>query len=567
MLFFLIGSFFYTSAVYGKTQLCFKIEGLSDARILKNIHDRLSIDEQHNCRSSRTIFQIKKRFNRSLKEIRLALQPFGYFKPVIRDHLSYFHHHWQATYQIYLGPALRIRKLNIIVSGPGRFNDVLRQYLRQIPLHDHDILDIQVYNDIKQKLFKIIRNQGYINATFKNKIIIDLKNYHASILLELLTGDKYYYGPVKFTNHIYNQAFMNRIIYLNQQDFFSSNTLIDLQESMEKSYYFKHVIFMPDFSKIQNHHIPLTVDYTVPKKRRYHLGFGYGTLTGPRLIAGYNLRRINADGHHFDSELKLSSVLSTLTANYFIPGKNPLTDNWIIGATIKQFQPKSGSSTSATFTAGYSTKVKDIDVDLTLNYLTERFKIWNKPHQTAHIFYPNLGLQYVKADDLINPSSGISINFNLRGASQSLWATSSFIQSEVKGKLIITPISFGKIILRGDIGMTGVHKLYRFPLSLRYFAGGINSIRGFADSSIGPGKYLLVGSAEYQQHLVSNWYGAIFYDVGNATNHFDTPFARGTGIGIVYKTLVGPIKLYFAQAISKKTRPNSIEFSVGPEFS
>lgn len=154
----------------------------------------------------------------------------------------------------------------------------------------------------------------------------------------------------------------------------------------------------------------------------------------------------------------------------------------------------------------------------------------------------------------------------MQGASSNILSSTSFLQGELKGKLFMTPFSFAHLILRGDLGYTVVNDLNDLPLSMRFFAGGMTTIRGYSDSSIGPGKYLGVASIEYRNHLAYDFSGAVFYDMGTATNHFGTPLSRGAGVGLIYESIVGPIKLYAARALSKKGHPYQIEFSLGPEF-
>jgi translocation and assembly module TamA len=201
-----------------------------------------------------------------------------------------------------------------------------------------------------------------------------------------------------------------------------------------------------------------------------------------------------------------------------------------------------------------------------MNYLWERYTVENQPNQNSQLIYPSLNLTYLKTDSIVKPTYGRSLNFLLQGASQNLLSSTSFLQAELHGKILTTPVSFGRLILSGDVGYTVVHELNDLPLSMRFFAGGINSVRGYGPSSIGPGKYLGVASIEYRNHIAYDLYGAVFYDVGTATNHYGQNMVRGAGVGLVYESVVGPIKIYVARALSKPRMPHSVEFSVGPEF-
>jgi translocation and assembly module TamA len=130
----------------------------------------------------------------------------------------------------------------------------------------------------------------------------------------------------------------------------------------------------------------------------------------------------------------------------------------------------------------------------------------------------------------------------------------------------VSPTSLSRVIIRGDLGYTVVNDLARLPLTLRFLAGGLGSVRGYAFGSIGPGRYLETASAEYQHVIYGNFSGALFYDVGTATNHFNDVLLRGEGVGIVYNSIIGPIQVYVARAMSKPGKPLSIEFNIGPDL-
>lgn len=111
--------------------------------------------------------------------------------------------------------------------------------------------------------------------------------------------------------------------------------------------------------------------------------------------------------------------------------------------------------------------------------------------------------------------------------------------------------------------------------SLRFFAGGDNSIRGYGYESISPrdesdaltgAKFLATSSFEYQYRLVGNWWGAAFYDIGDAFN--DKPeWKRGTGVGVRWASPVGPVSLDFAWGLdAKKGDEFQLHFSLGPEL-
>lgn len=553
------------SIAYANGNLSFAIDGIS-GDVLQNVESRLAA-VQATYGKTLSADKVESIYQQAPQEIRKALEPYGYFKPSISGELLQQKNDFVAKFSIKPGPVLRITRIDVSVAGPGENNPKIEKYLSNFPIETGDIFKTETYEKAKEDLFQIANEQGYIKAYLaKSKVTINLVTYEASIVLHLQTGPRYYFGTVNFEESPYSSRFLQRFVPFNENQPFSSQKLITFQQELANTFYFQQVVVTPDFDQAQNYRVPITVSVDAPKAKRYTIGVGYGSYTGPRLTAGATLRRVTNTGQHLDAQLKLSSVLSGLAAKYYIPGKDPLTDQWLIGANYQRFLPKKGSSSSETLTAGYVRKTHHFQTSLNLNFLFERYKVVGQPTRASKLLYPSLILSYTKADDLINPRFGKSVSLTVQGATEDILSSTSFAQALLKAKYMYSPFSFGSFILRGELGYTAVHSLNDLPLSMRFFAGGINSVRGYPDSSIGPGRYLEVGSIEYQQHIVGNWNAAIFYDVGTATDHWGSALFKGEGVGVIYKSLVGPINLYVARAMSKPKKPYVIEFSIGPEF-
>ena len=90
-----------------------------------------------------------------------------------------------------------------------------------------------------------------------------------------------------------------------------------------------------------------------------------------------------------------------------------------------------------------------------------------------------------------------------------------------------------RLFLRLDIEATYVSDYNNLPLSLRFTAGGTQSVRGYRYQSLGP-KYLLTNSIELQHRIKGNWFVGIFHDMGNAFNNVNHPdLQKSAGVGIV----------------------------------
>src|SRR5699024_5397938 len=114
----------------------------------------------------------------------------------------------------------------------------------------------------------------------------------------------------------------------------------------------------------------------------------------------------------------------------------------------------------------------------------------------------------------------------------------------------------GRIMARIDIGTTLTDKVTVLPSSVRFFAGGDHSVRGYGYQRLGPkndegdvigGRHKLTGGIEYDYLFAPSWAWAVFVDAGNA---YDTAHAQlddfetlyGYGAGIRWRSPIGPIR-------------------------
>ena len=115
------------------------------------------------------------------------------------------------------------------------------------------------------------------------------------------------------------------------------------------------------------------------------------------------------------------------------------------------------------------------------------------------------------------------------------------------------------------------------PPSLRYFAGGDRSIRGYAFREVGPrtpapdryalgGKNVLVASAEYEHYFAgSPWGVAAFVDTGSA---FDNTIAlkTGIGLGLRWKSPVGPVRVDVAHGLDTPDSSFQLYLNIGADL-
>ncbi|MGD9152629.1 MAG: BamA/TamA family outer membrane protein [Gammaproteobacteria bacterium] len=514
---------------------------------------------------------IQNLFQKGTKEIRLAIQPFGYFKPSITKKLTSKNNVWTAYYNVNPGPPLHITTLHINIIGPGAHNQQLQKLVIRLRRKTGKIFSTKLYNDITNRLLEKAQENGYLLANFsKNQIIINQHQYTCAITLVFDTGPRYYFGIVTFSPSPLAKSFLHRYVDFNSKTPFSYTKLLDLQNHLSGSGYFSSVTTVTNHKNPKQKHIPVRINLKMNKNKAYKFGIGYGTASGARVTLGFNWRWLNRSGDKLNLYTRLSQTERNLVAQYIIPGKHPANEQYAITGGIYKITPQQGISYMQSLGVSYIRNYTRWQQTISLEGQNEHYRVLDgQPMYHAKMLVPTISISHLTTNKVIDTHHGNRFTLTIRGASKDLLSTVSFIQAIVKDKFIYTIWQDNRIVLRGRFGYTAGKKTSQLPVSKQFYTGGIDSVRGFGYNYLGPGRYLVVGSAELQRRVYNKIYGAIFYDKGNAMNHWDRMnLVHSYGVGVVWQTPLGALQLYVARAkdINSNKHRYRLEFSLGPDL-
>ena len=134
----------------------------------------------------------------------------------------------------------------------------------------------------------------------------------------------------------------------------------------------------------------------------------------------------------------------------------------------------------------------------------------------------------------------------------------------------------GRLLARTEVGALAVDGFDALPPSQRFFTGGDATVRGHKYASLGPvdesgevvgGRFLAVGSVEYDHPVKDKWSGAVFADAGNA---FDTGrryegLKVGVGFGVRWQSPIGAVRLDVARPLDDTERFR-LHLRLGPDL-
>jgi translocation and assembly module TamA len=549
------------------------VEGI-DEELRRNVLLLLSIERQK-AEPALTEGRIRTLHERASGEIRRALEPFGYYRPQIRAQLTHEQGRWTARYAIDPGPPLLVEELDLVIEGEGLEDAEFRRLVAEFPLRRGEALQHGRYEEGKRALLRLADERGYFDAVLRrHEIRVDLERYRAAAVLHLDTGPRYRFGEVRIEQDFFDPAFLARFVPFARGEPYTNAALLRLQAALSDADYFQQVEVRPRRDLAVDLEVPIDVILVLRSRDRYLFGLGYGTDTGARGKLGWERRLINPAGHRFAAELDVSEIRTALSARYRIPVRDPRTDQLVLSAALTDDHPLTSTSRTATLGVSHERSRGDWRQALSLSYLREKFIAGDDTGRAA-LLMPGASWVRVRSDERVRPRRGSRLSLDVRGANESLASDVSFGQLRLSGKYIHPAGDGGRLIARAEAGYTRVSVFEELPASLRFYAGGSQSVRGYAFQALGPlneagqvigGRYLLVGSLEYDHRLTESWGVAVFYDAGKAFNDASAPFSEGAGVGVRWHLPIGVLRLDFARALSLEGRPWRVHFWIGPDL-
>ena len=522
---------------------------------LTNVHAFLDIYQASKDPKYLTVPRIKHLHKIAPSQIKQALKPFGYYQVTVIKHLISTEEKWSVQYQVDKGEAVRIKKLDFVLSGYGRKDKTFLDAKSRFPLAEGTILNHVVYDKLKQELQRIALAKGYLSAQFNaSEVRVDLEKNSANITVHFDTGPQFLFGDVKFVQlgEQLDEAFLRRYIPFKSGSPYSTEALVKLQKVLSDSDHFSRIEIDQLFNEIQGLTVPLKIRVTPRKPKKYRFGLGYGTDSGARASAEHQ-RRVSPKGHTLTLKTKISERINRVDMQYMMPLKNPASDQFTMTTHFFQQVTESRKTNAGALDFRHITNWKNWRQAIGLTFEREDYKIADESG-SSQLVMPNIELLRSVFNFRIYPTRGNRLSAEAWLSHTTWLSDTDFLQVRLSGKWIFPITQNGRFLFRLSTGGTAIGIVDELPASKRFYAGGDQSIRGYAYEELGPlnnqgenigGKYLAVGSAEYEYRFLGTWGVAVFYDVGNSFNTFSEKVYRGYGAGIRWRSMVGPIRFDF----------------------
>ena len=348
----------------------------------------------------------------------------------------------------------------------------------------------------------------------------------------------------------------------------------------------------------------IDVDYTVTEQPSGNLsaGIGFSQVQGLIFNASVSQNNFLGTGKRVSFEFNNSQVSTIYRVAYYNPY---LTMDGIGGGFDLSYRSIDANAANI---ANYTTDSARAGVNLSLpwdehnrlngnldyeytklktssNTSDEIKDFVDQQGKTYSVMNLSLGWAHNSLDKAVFPTKGMRHTLSLQGSFP--FSDLQYYKARYRGQLYFPWAKDLVFSLRGDVAYgDGYGKTDSLPFFEHFFAGGIGSVRGFRQNTLGPrdsnndpfgGSVKLVGSAELffpvpflDEEMRSAFRLGLFLDAGNV---FEDKIKFGelrysAGISVQWLSPFGPLRVSLAQPLNAKSGDDKqiFQFSFGSAF-
>lgn len=541
--------------------------------LLENVEayiDTVARDDLANWRSTRP------RLYASIQE---AMRAMGYYGPDV----DISQDGRRVTIVIKPGEPVRVQRLRLELTGDATSDPAFAALRDNLPLRAGDILHHGQYEALKTAVRNLGVERGYFAADWEtSSVSVDPAARLAEVDLVYASGPRYRFGPVRFlkaggeeASDLLRPELLRRFLTFVEGDPYDAGALIKFNRALLDSRFFSEVRVQVERERAVDHAVPVDVVLAADKPNNVDIGIGYSTDVQERLTLKWQRPLINDRGHGIEVGTELSPVRSSLDAKYTVPLSHPLNDTlqYLYGVRREEVEEVVTWNT----VLGLQRQIKRDNGWQRIYSLRALRDTTETPTETTKqdLVLPGISFDRLRSRGGVDPSWGDRQFYHFETASEQLLSDASLVSVRVGLRLLRTLAGRHQFLLRGDGGTILTDNFNNVPQSMRFFAGGDQSLRGYAYKSISPrdengiavgARNLLTGSVEYDYEFVPRWRLAVFTDAGNAFDSASEAPKVGAGIGIRWVSPVGPIRLDVAWPVSEAEQNLRLHFSMGPNL-
>ncbi|MGP9800721.1 autotransporter assembly complex protein TamA [Rheinheimera sp. NSM] len=515
------------------------------------------------------------RFQATLQqEIHIALQALGYYHSsitVTQDEAKPKLLHINVT----IGEPVRISQSDIQLSGDAATDSDFAALLAAQAPKQGQILHHGAYDGFKSALKSLALRKGYFDADFDlARLEVAPELNQAFVRLHFNAGTRYKFGAVSFSGNQIAEPGLQSLVPFNEGDYYLASQLGEFNQALATTGWFSSILVEGDTTQMQDFSLPINVALEPERRNIIETGIGYSTDVKTRLKLNWNKPWLNKAGHSLSTKLALSEIEQSVEAAYKVPLASVANDFYQVQLGFRNRDNQNTESRESNLALERHWLLKsDWYRTASVRWLYEDF-VQADQNDSISLIMPGLSYSRTKQAGGSMPASANRLLLGVEVSDEAWGSDASFIRLRSRVGWIGSAGDDHRFVTRVDAGAILMEGLSKLPPSLRFFAGGDNSIRGYGYETVSPrnsedeltgGRYMVTGALEYQYRVKGNWWLAAFSDYGSAWD--DKPdWVQGVGLGVRWASPVGPVRLDFAWGLDEPGKGFQLHLALGPEL-
>ena len=528
---------------------------------------------------------------------------------------KFYHYHGYANFKVISGtadivPGSSSFYLTFSIEEGEKYNFgtvTLQNEISQIPddeiqqritFKEGELFNSKLIENSTQTITKYLAINGYPFVDIKANHDLDKEHKLVNIVYTISKSPKIYVGRINISGNLktYDNV-IRKELKLAEGDPYNSFLIENSEQRLRDLDFFEKADIKVE--KTQRKDV-VDLDVNVEEKSTASLNFsaGYSTSDGPIGIIGFTEKNLLGQGKKL--ALNVQKSPSVQSAGFSVTQPNFLQSTIDAGISAKASSQNNTTSSfgaqanSLPFTSRSIGGSVFMNYDITdslahsLNYSIANETIANVESGAAIIFSEEKGknivssvghnLLYNKTDNRLNPTTGYALNFTQVLAG--LGGDSRFFKNTLEGSYYY-PLT-DNFILKLASSVGNIKSLGKAVRINENFTLGNYTLRGFDYSGAGPrdkgpqadglgGTTFYTGTAEVKFPIPglpkdSDVSGAIFTDFGSIWGvdipksskytkdqfYDDRSLRASGGVGLIWVTSMGPLRVDFAQPIKKE---------------
>lgn len=558
-----------------------KFEGLKNEEILNLIKEVSHLISRKDEKPA-TVASLKHRVEEDLPRFKKVLQSFGYYDALINPKVSGKHKSYTVIIIFNLGTQYTVEQYEVIPTHSSpKITDILAQFKKLKP--DSPAISKTVLES-EQSLVTDFANKGFPFAkVIERKFIADYTSKTLSITLKLDPGSYAIFGETQVTGLTgLDPTYVLQILQWKEGAPYDAEQIESMRQNLFGSGLFSSVKITHPTVVEKDSSLPIDIRLKEAKHRHFGAGVNYSTNLGPGFKSSWGNDNTFGHAEHLDLIGRMSKKITSLESNFKKPQFERPDQALIAKAKITKERPDAFSKNGFGIMTGLErTFTKRLKGSAGVSYENATVEDEAKKTRYSLVGFP-LSVKYATTKNFLDPKDGWKTQLFVTPYPKSLGAEENFMTTFIKNAFYI-PVDKSLVMsFWNNIGFTPGGSSLDVPPDKRFYVGGEGSVRGYGYQLVGPldgakhplgGRSSFEGGTEARIKMTQNMDFVTFLEAGNVFHKnyptFSKPFFWGTGVGIRYKTPVGPLRLDIGIPLNRRKGVDNlfqIYISIGQSF-